>query len=136
MDIKPNQDIRPKSSDNSSKSSKSKKMRKLFSVVFLVALILASVATAGYFYSKYQEIRKNPQQVLVDETKAIVEKVSKSLTLPSNEQPTLATVSDKNKLKDQAFFKDAQNGDRILIYTDTRLRDQMTPPFLLARPEC
>lgn len=45
------------------------------------------------------------------------EKVGKLLTLPTDEQPTVATVQDKEKLKDQPFFKDAQNGDKLLIYT-------------------
>lgn len=42
------------------------------------------------------------------------------MTLPTGEQPSIATVSDKNKLKDQAFFKNAQNGDTLLIYTNAR----------------
>lgn len=120
MDIIPNQDVHVKPSASSSKSPKSKKSKKPIFVVLLVVLILASVAAAGYYYSKYQDIKKNPQQVTVDETKAIVAKVSKSLTLPAKEQPTLATVLDKDKLKDQAFFKDAQNGDKILIYTEAK----------------
>jgi cytoskeletal protein RodZ len=120
MDIIPNQDVHVKPSVNLSKPPKSKKTRKPIFIVILVVLVLASVAAAGYYYSQYQDIKKNPQQVTIDETKAIVAKVSKSLTLPEKEQPTLATVLDKEKLKDQAFFKDAQNGDKILIYTEAK----------------
>ena len=39
------------------------------------------------------------------------------MELPSDETPTLATVTDKDKLADQPFFHAAQNGDKILIYT-------------------
>lgn len=120
MDIIPNQDVHTKPSVNSSKPPKSKKTKKPIFIAILVVLVLASVAAAGYYYSQYQDIKKNPQQVTIDETKAIVAKVSKSLTLPEKEQPTLATVLDKEKLKDQAFFKDAQNGDKILIYTEAK----------------
>ncbi len=120
MDILPKQDVQSKTTVNTSKPPKSKKTRKPIFIVLLVILVLASVAAAGYYYSQYQDIKKNPQQVTIDETKAIVAKVSKSLTLPDKEQPTLATVLDKDKLKDQAFFKDAQNGDKILIYTEAK----------------
>lgn len=120
MDIIPNQDVQVKPNVKPSKSPKSKKSRKPVFLVLLVLLVLASVAAAGYFYSKYQDIKKNPQQVTIDETKAIVAKVGRFLTLPAKEQPTLATVLDKEKLKDQAFFKDAQNGDKILIYTEAK----------------
>jgi hypothetical protein len=36
------------------------------------------------------------------------------------EQPTVATVSDITKLKDQAFFNNAKNGDKVLIFKNTK----------------
>lgn len=47
--------------------------------------------------------------------------VSKLMILPSDEQPTLATVTDKSKLQDKFLIEKAQNGDRILVYTKNRL---------------
>lgn len=54
------------------------------------------------------------------ETKETIERVGKLIALPEDEQPTVATVSDPAKLKDQAFFAKAQTGDKVLIYTQAK----------------
>ena len=40
--------------------------------------------------------------------------------LPTGETPTIATVTDASKLKDQAFFTNAVTGDKVLIYTNAK----------------
>lgn len=84
----------------------------------IVILILGIVAF--YFYNQYQNIKKNPNQVAKAETEALVAEVGKLIDLPKDETPTVATVLDKEKLKDQPFFANAQNGDKILIYTKAK----------------
>lgn len=42
------------------------------------------------------------------------------MELPQDEQPTVATVLDKDKLKDQGFFVKAENGDKVVIYSKAR----------------
>ncbi len=74
-------------------------------IIFVIAGVLILIL-AVVFFSR----RTNPTQNLVTE-------VGKLMILPSNETPTVATVNDKDKLKGQAFFATAQNGDKVLIYT-------------------
>jgi len=51
------------------------------------------------------------------EVDATVAKVGKLIALPSDEKPTVATVTDASKVKDQTFFQNSVNGDVVLIYT-------------------
>lgn len=87
----------------------------------LVLLVLAIVGggTAVYFYNQNQKITKNPNLVAQEESRRIVEAVGKLIDLPK-EEPTIATVTDKNKVKDQPFFAKAENGDKVLIFTKAK----------------
>jgi uncharacterized protein YoxC len=100
-------------------SKKTGKLNIIISVV-LVVIALALAALTFYFFRQYQNIKKNPNQVAQAEIDAVVANVGKIIDLPKDETPTLATVQDKDKLKDQPFFAQAQNGDKILIYTKSK----------------
>lgn len=91
-------------------------------ILYVIAgiLVVGLAAAAIYFYMQYQNIKKNPNQVAKAETDALVAQVSKLIELPKDETPTVATVLDKEKLKDQPFFAGAENGDKILIYTKSK----------------
>jgi hypothetical protein len=94
----------------------------LLALVVVILLLIAS-GTSYYFYNQYKttkEALKNPDQASRKELEAMVEKVGKITELPEGEAPTLATVSDVSKLNSQTFFQRAQNGDKVLIYTNAR----------------
>ena len=92
----------------------SKKIK--ITLTVLVVLILGAGFSTYYFYSKYQSLKKNPNASSQEEVKDLVNKVSQLIELPTGEDPTLATVQDKEKLKDQSFFQNTENGDKVLIY--------------------
>ncbi len=100
-----------------SKSAENKINAKM---LIMGAVVLAAVGLAGYFAYENQRIRSNPQSLVQADQSRLIDKVGKLIDLPKDEQPSIATVSDKNKLKEQAFFKNAQNGDTLLIYTNAR----------------
>jgi len=87
-------------------------------------MLIVAAAPSYYFFNQYknaQELLKNPNQIAQKEIKDIVEKIGKIYDLPKGEDPTLATVSDKDKLKETPFFLKAENGDKVLIYTKSQV---------------
>jgi uncharacterized protein HemX len=62
-------------------------------------------------------LNNNPAIVAQRETDALIAKVSALVDVPKDETPQAAVVSDVAKAKAQsAFFANAQNGDKILLY--------------------
>lgn len=62
-------------------------------------------------------LQSNPQQAIQKQADDLISSVAKLVTLPSGEAPTVASVSDVTQARQQsAFFKDAQNGDKVLMY--------------------
>ena len=90
--------------------------------LLICGLIMAILAgLAGFFAWQYVQLRNNPNAVADESAKRITEKVGKLYSLPSDEEPTVAEVKDKTKLAEQEFFKKAENGDFILIFTKAKL---------------
>jgi len=94
--------------------------KRYLGIAVAAAAVIGLTAFGMYYFLQYKKVVDNPEIVTKEETQAIVDAVKKHMTLPSDEQPTLATVQDKDKLKDQPFFADAQNDDKILIYTKAK----------------
>jgi hypothetical protein len=93
--------------------------QKLFKVVMPLVAI-AALVVAGYFYNQVRILKQDPQAAAQQEAAALVAKVGKLLVLPEGEVPTVATVSDPEALKDQAFFANAEKGDKVLIFTTAK----------------
>jgi len=85
----------------------------------LILIFLGVVAGGYYYYQNYQKLLKNPDIITQQEVNWLQDKIGKLMQLP-NEAPLTATVLDKDKLKDQAFFASAENGDKILIYAEAK----------------
>jgi len=94
-----------------------KKIKIVFSVLGVLIILLGG--GAGYFY--YQSKNTNSDEKTVEQNKkelaSMIEAVGKLILLPTDEEPTMATVSDPTKLQNQDFFLKAEKGDRVLIYS-------------------
>jgi hypothetical protein len=86
----------------------------------VIVIILLSFSLSFYFYNKYQKIQKTLQkQQSPDDREKLITQVGKLIELPK-EEPTIASISDKEKLKNQSFFENANNGDKVLIFTKAK----------------
>ena len=88
--------------------------------IVLVVLLLASIASTAYLYNQVKSLKANPEAKSQEEVAALVAKVGTLIVLPEGETPTVATVNDPEKLKEQPFFAKAKQGDKVLIYTNAK----------------
>jgi hypothetical protein len=93
--------------------------QRLFKVVVPLVAV-AAIITAGYFYNQVRILKQDPQVLAQQEVAELVAKIGKLIALPTGEEPTVATVSDPEALKDQPFFSSAVKGDKVLIYTTAK----------------
>lgn len=89
-------------------------------VFFVFLAIAASIGGTVYF------ARTNPKLLGIqsenagqekEDVEKLVSEVAEIISLPEGETPTLATVTDVEKVKEQLFFSKAQNGDKVLIFS-------------------
>lgn len=93
----------------------------------ILIIIIAAIAASGYFYQQYRKtqdelakLKSDPREAARQETQSLVKKAGQLVVLPEGEDPTVATITDIEKLKNQPFFANAKNGDRVLIYTQAK----------------
>lgn len=103
-------------------------VRSIFSLtnIFLVLAIFGGVVSRQLYLenrslkSEIGSLKSDPQIVAREEVSALVKKLSALVVLPEGEDPVVATVTDKEKLKDQPVFANAENGDKLVIYANAK----------------
>ncbi len=86
----------------------------------LTILLILAMLVAGYFFYQWWSIKNNSTEQTREESLAVIKAVERLLVLPKDEEPTIATVSDPEALKGQAFFANAKKGDKVLIYAKAK----------------
>ena len=85
--------------------------------LFVNFYLLNQVTTIS---NNFEAFKNDPQAILQENNKSLISNVAELTQLPENEEPTIATVTDKSALENQLFFTNAQNGDKVLIYTNAQ----------------
>jgi len=94
----------------------------IFSVVIVVLGGFAVFVFLEYQQTKseFERFRSDPRALVAEQNNQLIDEIGKLVELPTTEEPTIATITDVDRLKDQAFFTKAENDDKILIYTDAK----------------
>ncbi len=101
-----------------------KNVKKIMLLVLNIVVIVGLGTSTVLFYIKYQDAKE--ASLTGDQKLAKYEKeISKTYTLPTDEKAQLYDVNNADQLKkdetNKDFFKDIQNGDVLLIYTNNKL---------------
>src|SRR5258708_1604387 len=96
--------------------------KSLFFIIIALILILTGAAATGLLIKQQPQILGLSKGTIQAQSEAsmLISQVGKLIDLPKDETPTIATITDISKLKDQPFFANAKNGDKVLIYTNAK----------------
>lgn len=95
--------------------------KKKLIVISILIILLAGVGFAGYDYflaKKYIFKTISTGEKAKREIASVTSVIRQSIDLPPDEKAVMATVTDIDRLKDQQFFTNAQNGDVVLMYPE------------------
>ncbi len=95
-----------------------KPSRRVLFVSFV--LLIAVVGSILFLLNRQSHQVADSSKPLPREAKTLLDELGQKMELPQGETPTMATVTDVSKLDSQPFFKNAQNGDSIIIYSTSR----------------
>lgn len=91
--------------------------------------MLALAGGVAFLYTKYTETRKEveklstvqgQQELSKTQTHELLGEMRQIIIMPTNEDPVVATITDINQLKDKDFYKDANNGDRVVVFANAK----------------
>lgn len=98
-------------------------LKKIIKLVPFLLIVSALAGSSYYFYSHYQKAQyllQNPDAATKEQTDTLLTQVGKLMELPKGETPKIATIIDASKLKNQPFFDSAMNGDKIIVYMNSK----------------
>lgn len=106
-----------------SRKGKQKKIKMILGALVVLVLILSAVT--AYSQYKLHTLAKEEQKVGNTPTQIpktgdeVIAALGRHILLPSG-TPQIAAIEDVSKLQQtQAFFKDAENGDIVVVYEST-----------------
>lgn len=92
--------------------------------ISLVILLVISVASSVFFFTKYQEVKSDPDSAITEknteETEKVLNNLKAILLVTETESPTVARVEDPDKLKtsNPEFYRDIQKNDYLILFSN------------------
>ena len=95
---------------------------KLAGKLLIGVIVVAIIAGGGwYFYNQggQEFVIKPGEKLSDDQVTRLINRVGRFLVLPDDEEPSVAAISDAATLSQrQAFYKDAKDGDILLVFSN------------------
>lgn len=112
----------------------------LAAALIVIVLVTAGILGAKQLWFSAPEKASVPQPpeaqtaATPEDVRALIAKVAKHISVKAEEDPTVATIQDIEILKRQnpAFYAEAQNGDRLLIWSDKAVLYSSTRDLILS----
>ncbi len=82
-------------------------------------IAVLSLGLNGWLAWELKAAKQDPQAQAQQEDAVTLEHVRRLMVLP-DEMPTIATVTEPEKLKNQSFFEHAKTGDKVLVFTNAK----------------
>ncbi len=97
-----------------------RRKRVLWSIAAGLAIVVFATL-AGFFYMDSREAKADPSAAQKEQSQKVIKQVSEIYQVPTDEDPAVALIQDKDKLKDQPFYASAENGDYVIIYSRAKV---------------
>lgn len=104
---------------NEGQIARVRNMKRFLPLIVVIVFVVSIVGNVLLFRS-VSALKADPEKQAREEMLELVEVVGKLIVLPADEEPTIATVAEPEKLKEQAFFANASVGDKVLLYTTAK----------------
>ncbi len=105
------------------KKALSSKMKILTQRKYQVGLLVLIIIVVGALVAGYGFVNTNTGtdggKLSPSQINSLISEVGDKMMIPMGETPTIATVTDVTKLENQPFFRNAQNGDKVMIFGST-----------------
>lgn len=82
--------------------------------IILMTMVIVPLLLSGLLIYKINKVDKETSNKKA--TEELIEKVSKIYLVPEGEEPTIASVSDPQAVKNNSFFTLSEKDDKILIF--------------------
>lgn len=89
----------------------------VLAVIVLALQVVSAKSDIKNLQTQLKSAQVNPQALVQKQSDDLIARVAALMKLPVGETPTVAAVSDAAAAaKQSAFFANAQNGDKVLMY--------------------
>jgi hypothetical protein len=92
-------------------------IKKLLSILVTI-VVIAALAFGAYSYYRLSHVKSDTEistKVGVDD---LITRLSQLYLVPNGEVPTIATVTDPEKIKEKAMFISVEVGDKVFLFTN------------------